>query len=85
MDDAYEDDPERVRDRLSRRPQGDWYVFETFAADGSLAVGVVRGAPDPAAVLIVHADLPEEIAEAAARGVARWHRRQGRAIAMPEP
>lgn len=80
---AYDDDPARVRDRLARPPRGDWFVFETFAANGSLAVGVTKGEPDPAAVLVVYADLPEEVAKAAARGLARWHRRQGRAIAMP--
>jgi hypothetical protein len=78
---SYDDDPDRVRDRLRDTAPGDWFVFETFAADGSLAVGVARGTPDPSLVLTVYRDLPESVARAAARGLARWHRSQGRDIA----
>jgi hypothetical protein len=47
----YEDDPER--ERLRQAVSGDWFVFETFAADGSLAIGMNRGEPDPRLVLVV--------------------------------
>jgi hypothetical protein len=80
---AYDDDPERVGERLRRAAPGDWFVFETFAADGSLAIGVARGSPSPEAALIVYAGLSREVAAAAAGGLARWHRRQGRAIDGP--
>jgi hypothetical protein len=77
-----DDDPDRVRERLRGAAPGDWFVFETFAADGSLAVGVARGAPDPSAVLVVYEGLSEAVAADAAAGLARWHRSQGRRIGL---
>ena len=77
---TYEDDPERVREHLRRTTPGDRFVFETFAADGLLAVGGVRGKPDPRLVLAVYEGLTEPVARAAAAGLARWYRGQGRNI-----
>lgn len=77
----YEVDPERVRDRLRDTAPGNRFVFKTFAADGSLSVGVARGRPDPSLVLVVVRDSTESVALAAARGPARWHRSQGRITA----
>ncbi len=62
-----QDSPDRIQERLTETPPGDWFVFETFAADGSLAVGVAQGHPDPSVVLIVYQGLPEPVARAAAR------------------
>jgi hypothetical protein len=78
----YDDDPERVREHLLRTVPGDWFVFETFAADGSLAVGIAHGAPDPRQIMVVYESLSKTEAEAAAQGLARWHRAQGRNIAI---
>ena len=77
-----DDDPDRVRERLRRTAPGDWFVFETFAADGSLAVGIAQGAPDPSLLLVVYEGLSEAAAKAAAQSLARWHRSQGRRIAV---
>jgi hypothetical protein len=74
----YDDDPERVREHLRRTTPGAWFVFETVAADGSLALGVARGTPEPTAHLVVYDGLTEPIALAAAEGLARWYRRTGR-------
>ncbi len=76
----YEDDSDLVRERLRRTMPGDWYVFETVSADGSLAVGVAQGTPNPNFVLVVYDGLSEAVAEAAARGLAQWYRSQGRNI-----
>lgn len=78
----YEDDPQRVRERLRQAVSGDWFVFETFAADGSLAIGMNRGEPDPRLVLVVYEGLSQTVAEAAAYGLARWYHRQGRNIVI---
>jgi hypothetical protein len=77
----YDDDPELVRERLRRTPPGDWCVFEAFSADGSLAIGVARGTPDPSLVLVIYERLPEAVAKAAANGLQRWKHRQGRNVA----
>jgi hypothetical protein len=74
----YEDDPELVRERLRRMLPGDWYVFEAFSADGSLAIGVARGTPDPSLVLVIYEGLSEAAAKAAANGLTRWKHSQGR-------
>jgi hypothetical protein len=79
---VYQDDPERVREHLRRMATGDWFVFETFAADGSLAIGVAQGIPDPSLVLVVYERLTKAVADAAAQGLARWHHGQGRNIAL---
>ena len=84
MDDAHLcDDPDRVRERLHSTPSGEWFVFETFAADGSLAVGAATGEPDPTAVQVVYAGLTRDVAEAAARGLARWRRDRGHRFPAP--
>lgn len=90
----YADDPERVRGRIAvgqarwsagdaadgeLRP-GDWVVFETFAADGTLAIGVARGEPTPGGPMVVYRGLSEALARIAAAGLAAWHRRRGRVI-----
>jgi hypothetical protein len=77
----YEDPPDRVRESLRDTPPGDWFVFETFAADGSLAVGIARGKPDPSLVLVIYQGLSESVARDAARRLTGWHRGQGRNIA----
>ena len=83
--DPYQNDPDRVRPLLRETPPGDWFVFETVAADGGLAVGLAQGPPDPGLVLVVYRGLTQPVAAAAARGLARWHRRHGRNIAQPHP
>lgn len=83
--DPYEDDPDRVRPLLRQTAPGHWYVFEIFAADGGLAVGLGQGTPDPTFVLVVYEGLSRPVAAAAARGLARWHRRRGRDILLPDP
>jgi phage-related baseplate assembly protein len=81
----FRDDPERVRQRLSTHPErasvrGDWYVFETISADGSLAVGMAEGEPNPAAVIVVYEHLSHRAATLAAQSLAEWHRGNGRKI-----
>ena len=87
----HQDRPDRVRRRIAAdhagaladasasaddRP-GRWCVFETIAADGSLAIGVAV-APDPSTVMIVYAHLSELVAKRGAAGLAAWYRAQGR-------
>lgn len=74
----YEQDPELVRKRLRGAEPGDWYVFESFAADGSLTIGVARGTPDPGLLIVIYEGLTETVAKAAASGLSRWRLRQGR-------
>lgn len=78
---AYIDNPDRVKQRLQGEARGNWFVFETFAADGSLAIGIGRGKPDPTMQLVVYEGLSQEVAESAAQGLAQWYRDQGRNIA----
>lgn len=88
------DDPDRVRRRIAadqaaalsdptanqaERP-GRWSVFETIAADGSLAIGITAGAPDPSAVMVVYVGLAEPVAKRAAAGLAGWYRDHGRDV-----
>ena len=90
----YEDHPDRVRLRIAAeqaaaltdetgsedaRP-GPWSVFETIAADGSLAVGVTVDAPGPGAVMVVYEHLSEAVAKRAAAGLVASHRSQGRTV-----
>lgn len=92
--DRYQDHPDRVRRRIAAdhaaalgdstsnadaRP-GPWSVFETIAADGSLAIGMTAAVPDPSAVMIVYEDLSEQVAKLAAAGLAAWYRNQGRDV-----
>ncbi len=74
----FEDDPELVREWLRGTAPGDWYVFEAFAADGSLTIGVARGTPDPGLVIVIYEGLAEAVAKTAASGLSRWKLRQGR-------
>jgi hypothetical protein len=53
----YADDPEIVKQELKGASKGDWFVFETFAADSSLAVGIGQGTPDPTTQLVVYEGL----------------------------
>lgn len=87
----YQDDPVRVRERIAADQAaclagterggpdmgpGDWYVFQSFSADGSLTIGVRQGQPDSAAVWPVYEGLSEPVARAAPRGLAAWYRGQ---------
>lgn len=54
-----------------------WYVFETFVADGSLAIDVAPGTPDPSAVMIVRGGLTRSAAYEAAARLATEHRTNG--------
>lgn len=84
--DVFRDDPDRVRERLAIQEgnqhltPGDWYVFETISADGSLAIGVARGVPNPSSAMVVYERLSHPIALQAARGLADWYRNNGRDV-----
>ncbi len=83
--DFFRDDPTNVRERLAatesrERHTGDWYVFETISADGSLAVGVWQGEPDPSRVMIVYENLAQRVATLAAQGLVDWYRERGRDV-----
>jgi hypothetical protein len=54
-----------------------WYVFETFVADGSLAIGMAQGEPNPAMAMIVQAGLTRAAAQEVAARLAREHRARG--------
>lgn len=54
-----------------------WYVFETFVADGTLAIGVAQGTPDPSTVMIVREGLTRGVAYEAAAHLAKRHRDHG--------
>lgn len=68
------DDPERVRPLLESLPAGPWCVFETFAADGSLAIGISATLLPPGTLMVVYEGLTRNIAEQAAAGLHRWRR-----------
>ena len=81
----FRDDPTTVRERLAAfdGPQslvGDWFVFETISADGSLAIGIWQGRPDPSRVMIVYENLTERVATLAAQGLVDWYRERGREV-----
>ncbi len=81
----FRDDPTNVRERLAsmdghERHTGDWYVFETISADGSLAVGIWQGPPDPSRVMIVYEKLTQRSATLAAQGLVDWYRERGRTV-----
>ncbi|MBA2469586.1 MAG: hypothetical protein H0V37_09300 [Chloroflexia bacterium] len=57
---------------------GDWFVFETFGADGTLAIGVARGMPDPSAVMVVRDGLTRMAARDVAVRLAEEYRSVGR-------
>ena len=55
----------------------DWFVFETFGADGTLAIGAARGTPDPSAGMVVRDGLTRRAACDEARRLAVEHRAKG--------
>ena len=61
---------------------GDWYVFETFAADGSFAIGIREGVHDPLEVMLVQDRLSRDEAIRIAKRHAADYRREGGT--MPE-
>ncbi len=56
----------------------DWFVFETFGADGSLAIGVAQGTPDPSAGMVVRDGLTRKDANEVAHRLAEEYREAGR-------
>lgn len=75
-EDRFDDDPERVRPLLASMPSGPWRVFETFAADGSLAIGISSTPLPPGSSMVVYEALTKDVAELAAAGLHRWRRRR---------
>jgi len=55
----------------------DWFVFETFGADGTLAIGMARGTPDPSAGIVVRDGLTRKAANEVASRLATEHRAKG--------
>jgi len=55
----------------------DWFVFETFDADGTLAIGVDRGPPDPSAGIVVRDGLTRKAANEVASRLATEYRAKG--------
>lgn len=55
----------------------DWFVFETFGADGTLAIGTARGTPDPSAGMVVRDGLTRRAANEVASRLATAHRAEG--------
>ncbi len=86
-DAVFRDDPDRVRQRLLECADcGDWYVFETISADGSLAIGIAEGEPNPGSVMLVYEHLSRSIAIRAAQGLVDWYRDRGRNVGTgPSP
>ncbi|MBA3274482.1 MAG: hypothetical protein H0T72_01715 [Chloroflexia bacterium] len=62
----------------------DWFVFETFGADGTLAIGVARGTPDPSAIMVVRDGLTRMVAYEAAARLAAKYRAAGRLPDFPD-
>lgn len=56
---------------------GDWYVFETLAADGSFAVGIREGDHDPTEVMLIADRLSRGEAIRLAKRHAADYRRDG--------
>jgi hypothetical protein len=56
----------------------DWFVFETFGADGTLAIGVAQGTPDPSAVIVVRDGLTRKAARELAARLAAEYQEAGR-------
>lgn len=56
---------------------GDWYVYETFAADGSFAVGIREGDHDPSEVMLIADRMSHAEAIRRARRHADEYRRDG--------
>ena len=83
--DFFRDDPTNVRELLAslegrQDHHGDWCVFETISADGSLAIGIWQGRPDPSRVMIVYESLTQRLATLAAQGLVDWYRDRGRTV-----
>lgn len=55
----------------------DWFVFETFGADGTLATGVARGTPEPSAGMVIATGLTRRAAHEVARRRVAEHREAG--------
>ena len=73
-----DDDPEYVREVLASMPTGPWYVFETFAADGSPAIGTSSTPAPSGALMVVYEGLTREVAERAAASLHRWRQQRRR-------
>ena len=58
----------------------DWFVFETFVADGTLAIGAARGILDPSAGMVVGDGLTRKAAHDLASRLAAEHRAAGRPL-----
>lgn len=56
---------------------GDWYVYETFAADGSFAVGILEGENDPSEVMLIADRMSHAEAIRRAKRHADEYRRDG--------
>lgn len=62
----------------------DWFVFETLGADGSLAIGVAQGTPDPSAVMVVRDGLTRTAAQEFAARLAAAYWEAGRQLGSTE-
>lgn len=58
----------------------DWFVFETFGADGTLAIGVARGVPDPSMGMVIRDGLARKAAREFASRLAAEYRAAGRLL-----
>lgn len=58
----------------------DWFVFETFGADGTLAIGVARGVPDPSMGMVIRDGLTRKAAGEVASRLAAEYRAAGRPL-----
>lgn len=81
----FRDDLERVHQQLLTQPDaaslaGRWHVYETISADGTLAIGIAEGMPDPGIVMVVYENLSRPVALLAAKGLATWYRDCGREV-----
>lgn len=70
------DEPDQVRPKLKTLPSGSWSVYETFAADGSLSIGISPKLLPPGTAMVVYNGLTKTAAEQAAAGYHRWRLRQ---------
>ncbi len=55
----------------------DWFVFETFGADGTIAIGAAQGTPDPSTGIVVRDGLTRKAANEVARRLATEYRAKG--------
>lgn len=61
-----------------------WFVFETFGAGGTLAIGVAQGTPDPSAVMVVRDGLTRTAAYKVAARLAAEYQESGRLPDSPD-